>query len=181
MKILAWVLGVLVALVLVLFLGAFLLPATVHVERSTVIEASPQTVFGMVNDLRESNKWSPWANIDPDTEYRFSGPASGVGARMEWSSDHPDVGNGSQEITASEPNELVRIHLDFGAQGVADSYFELKPEGSGTAVVWGFDTEFRGFVLLRYLGLMMDGLVGSKYEEGLATLKEQAEAANQSI
>ncbi|MFC6979008.1 hypothetical protein [Microbulbifer taiwanensis] len=37
---------------------------------------------------------------------------------MSWSSDNPNVGSGSQTITASEPDSLVRTELDFGDQGL---------------------------------------------------------------
>ncbi len=162
---------------IILFLGVGLfLPGAAHVERSISIDAPPSTVFGLVNDFREFNRWSPWFERDPETQYTFGGPDSGVGAKMSWTSDQPDVGSGSQEIVASEPYGSVRMNLDFAEQGTADSYFKLVAEGSGTRVTWGFDTELGLNPIARYFGLFFDSLIGPDYESGLVNLKELAES-----
>lgn len=162
--------------------GGLLLPTEVHVERSMVIERPPATVFAMVNGYRTFNQWSPWAGLDPDAEFVLQGPATGVGARMEWTGDPALVGTGWQEITASTPFERVETHLDFGPQGRADSYFDIHRAPSGSRVTWGFDTDvseeqgFFGALLGRYFGLMLDRWVGADYEQGLAALKAFAES-----
>ena len=169
-----WVKRGLIGLAMVVVVAVtigLLLPRSVHVERSIVIEAPPSVVFALVNDYRAFNRWSPWARIDPDTEYQFEGPASGVGARMRWDSDHPSVGSGSQEIIASEPNRRVAMALDFGAQGTATAYYDLAPQGAHTRITWGFDTDFGYDLLGRYFGLLFDRLIGADYERGLANLK----------
>ncbi len=175
MKIIKWGLTVLVVLLVLVYGIALTLPTSAHVERSAVIEAPPPTVFGLVNNLRAFNDWSPWARIDPHTEYEFSGPPGGVGAKMAWTSDDPSVGSGSQEITASEPDRLVRTRLDFADQGTAEAYFELEPEGAGTRITWAFDASFDGSLLERYVGLIVAPSVGNSYEEGLHNLKALAE------
>jgi len=177
MKILKNVLIGLIVLVAVLVVIGFLLPSSAHVERSAVIEAPPSTVFALANSFKRFNEWSPWAQIDPDgTSYTYEGPARGVGAKMSWQSANPKVGNGSQEITASQPNQRVESHLDFGDQGTATAYFALAPEGAGTHVTWGLDAPFGANPIGRYFGLFMDGMVGPEYERGLASLKTLAES-----
>ena len=57
----------LAAVVAAVVIVGLLLPRSVHVERSTVIEAPPSVVFALVNDYRAFNRWSPWARIDPAT------------------------------------------------------------------------------------------------------------------
>jgi uncharacterized protein YndB with AHSA1/START domain len=161
--------------VLGLTAGLFL-PTSAHVERSITTTASPQTVFELVNGFRRFNEWSPWAQLDHDAKYTFSGPDTGVGARMEWTSDKPDVGSGSQEIIAVEPGRSVTNALDFGQQGRATARLTLTPEAVGTRVVWAFDTSFEGHYFQRYFGLLMDRFIGPDYEKGLARLKQLAEA-----
>ena len=95
---------------------------------------------------------------------------------MYWTSEHPQVGTGSQEIIESETNELVRTRLDFGAQGEAYASFNLLPEATATTVVWGFTTDFGMDLVGRYMGVMFDSWIGADYEEGLANLKKIAEA-----
>ena len=175
------ILGGLAAFVLIVIALGFVLPDKVHVERETVINAPQDEVFALINDFEAWDRWSPWAALDPDAEYSFSG--SGIGQKMEWKSDHPNVGNGSQEITALDaPNKLV-THLDFDGQGVADATFALSPTPDGsTKVVWSLDTNMREGVpffmkpMGTYMGFFMDGWVGKDYERGLVSLKEVAEA-----
>ena len=166
----------LVVLAILLVLIGFLLPASAHVERSTLIEAPPATLFALVNGFRSFNEWSPWAERDPETEYLFEGPDSGVGAKMSWASQNPQVGTGFQEITLSEPYSRVETHLDFGTQGTAEAYIAIDPAAAGTTVTWGFDTDFGMNLVSRYMGLMFDSWIGADYEAGLAKLEKLAES-----
>ena len=176
MKILKPILIGLVALIVLLALVGLLLPSAAHVERSVTVAAPPTAVYDIVNDLRRFNEWSPWFEKDPKARYSFSGPQSGVGSRLEWSSDDSSVGTGSQEIIESVPDQRVRTRLDFGSQGSGDSVLTLAPAGAGTKVTWGFDTAFGNNILGRYFGLAMDSIVGSEYEHGLSKLKALAES-----
>ncbi len=179
MKILKTLLVIVVALVVVFFAVGAALPDASHVERSIVIDAPPEQVFELANNIKNFNQWSPWHPIDPNTEYTFSGPEEGQGAKMAWHSDNKDVGSGTQTITQSQPNELIKVELDFGTMGVADSSYKLKPEGEDTQFIWTFDVKHGGSLINRYFGLMMDKWVGTDFEEGLAKLKQVAEAAKQ--
>jgi carbon monoxide dehydrogenase subunit G len=98
---------------------------------------------------------------------------------MAWTSQHPEVGNGRQEIVESEPPRRVRIAFDFGRQGSAAGSFTLRPEGEGTHVTWAFDTDLGSNPLARYFGLVLDDMIGPAYEKGLANLKKVAEAVGQ--
>lgn len=164
--------GVLLSLLAVVGL---LLPRSAHVERSIQVAASPSTVYGLVDGFSRFNEWSPWAELDPATRYEYSGPQRGVGARMEWHSDDPDVGSGSQQVVFAEPNRSVTSQLTFGGQDPATTTVLLVPDGSGTKVTWAFDTDFGWNLLGRYFGLLFDGFIGADYEKGLAKLKALAE------
>ncbi len=164
-----------VAIVLTLAI-AYILPGKVQVERATVIEAPPEEVFELVNSFERFNQWSPWYEKDPDGDYRIEGPGKGVGARMIWASQKPDVGSGSQEIVESIPDKLVRTKLDFGDMGDANAFFQIEPRGDElTHLVWGFDTDLGLNPVSRYFGLMFESWIGPDYEYGLAKLKTLAE------
>jgi hypothetical protein len=169
------ILFTLAGIAVVLAAIGFFLPRTAEVERSVSIGAPAEKIFPLINDFQKFNDWSPWARRDPNTEYRFEGPESGVGAKMFWSSDNPDVGSGSQEIVESAVDKSVRTRLDFGAQGKAEAYFDLTTEGDGTRVVWGFHSDFGTNLIGRYMGLMFDEWIGADYEAGLVNLKQLAE------
>jgi uncharacterized protein YndB with AHSA1/START domain len=176
MKILKGLFLVLLGLVTLFFVTGLFLPKSAHVERSITTTASPATVYGLVNGFRRFNEWSPWARLDPGTQYTYSGPDTGVGARMQWSSANADVGTGTQEIIAVEPDRRVTSKLDFGMDNPTTSAISLEPQGTGTRVTWSLDTDFSGSLLGRYFGLALDRMVGPDYEKGLAQLQAVAES-----
>jgi effector-binding domain-containing protein len=165
---------VLVLAILALGVG-FFLPSSVHMERSTEIAASPKVVFEQINSFKNFNKWSPWAKLDTATVYNYEGSETGVGAKMSWTSDNPNVGKGSQEIIVSEPYEKITNQMIFGDFEPASASFELSETENGTKVVWSYDQDMGLNIIGRYFGLMMDKMLGPDYESGLADLKEMIE------
>ena len=173
-KVLKAIVWVLAALVVIFIGGGYLLPNEVTIQRQTVINAPQEKVFALVDGYKRFNEWSPWAELDPNTKYTFEGPDSGVGAKMSWASNNPNVGAGTQMITEYVPNSHVAVDLDFGAMGKSQSYWDLKPEGTGTTVTWGFKMKLDG-MMDRWFGLLMDRFIGPDYEKGLAKVKALAE------
>lgn len=164
----------LVVLVVAAVGGAFLLPQNVHVERSTVISASPDQVFDVVNDLTRAKEWGVWYKRDPNLQLTLEGPPEGVGAKIKWKSE--TEGEGSQEIVESTPFSSVKTKLDFGGAGSAQAAFALETVEGGTKVLWTFDTDVGMNPIMRYMGLMFDTWVGKDYEDGLANLKQLVES-----
>lgn len=176
MKILRKLLLGLVVLVALFVAIGFFLPRQVTVERTTAIDAPAATVYTLVNSYTRFNDWSPWAARDPDTQYTYTGPRSGVGAAMAWHSENPDVGSGKQEIIESVAYEQVVTQLDFDGMGTALASFWLKPLEQGTQVTWRFETDFGNDLIGRWMGLMFERWIGADYEQGLANLKALAES-----
>lgn len=171
MKTLFTVLKYLIALVVVLVAVAFLLPREVSVTRSIQINGPAATIFAYANSTQEMQKWSPWASIDPDMVMTFSGPETGVGNHLAWTSNDPKVGNGQQTITESVDGAKVVSKLDFGDMGTAIATLSLTGSGDTTDVTWSFITDLGMNPIGRWMGLMMDKWVGADYEKGLVSLK----------
>jgi effector-binding domain-containing protein len=175
-------LGAMIFLVLVFFIGGLMLPKVVQVERSISIQRPSVTVHTLLNGYRMFNRWSPWAGRDPNAVFELSGPVSGVGARLSWAGDPKLVGSGFQEITHSTPFSRVETHLDFGPQGVADAFFDIEPAGDGVTVTWSFVSDvtagqnFLDGMMGRWVGLFFEKWIGSDYEQGLIALKQLAES-----
>lgn len=169
---------VLLAVLATVFLGVGLaLPDRARVERSVLIDASPATVYTVLNGFRQFNRWSPWADIDPQTVYTYSGPPTGVGARQRWTSQNPAAGSGSQEILEATPYAAVKVRLQFDGMDVDNLLtYSLSAEGSGTRLVWTYESDFNGNVLNRYFGLLLDKMIGPDFDKGLARLKPLAES-----
>lgn len=166
----------LVGIVAVAAGAAFLLPQQVHVERSTVIGASPDQVFYVVNDLTRAKEWGPWYKREPNMQLTFEGPPAGLGAKISWKS--ATEGEGSQEIVESTPFSTIKTLLHFG-DSVANAAFEFETVEGGTKVTWSMDTGVGMNPVMRYMGLMFDSWIGKDYEEGLANLKQIVEAQAQ--
>ena len=177
MKILKTVLYVLLAVIIIVVAVGFILPSKTHVERSVLINAGPQTIYPLLNDLHVFNQWSPWAQIDPATVYTYSGPKQGVDSVMKWSSDNPEVGKGSQRIVSSEPGREVRIVLKMEGMEPAQVGYILEPQDGGTRLTWEIDMDNGANLLYRYMGaIVMDRMLGAMFEQGLADFKTIAES-----
>lgn len=164
------IVGIVVLVLVVLFFGiAMFLPSEVHVERSLVIPASSEIVFNQINDLRKWKEWSPWHQMDPDMKITYEDFLSGEGASYRWDSN--ELGNGKLTITDSQPFQYIETEMDFMDQGTATGYYRLEPVEEGTQVTWGFETDMGNGPVEKYMGLMMDSMVGSDFEKGLQNLK----------
>lgn len=170
------------ALPLIVIGVAYLLPNETEVSRSIVIEADAKSVFAQINNLKKSQKWSPWAEKDQDMQVSYQGPVSGGGAKMSWQSQNSQVGSGSQEIIESKPFEMIHINLSFEGQNDAQAYFHLKAlQENQTQITWSFVSNHGSNPLKRYMGLMFDFWIGGDYEKGLANLKKLIESGEQTV
>lgn len=167
------------ALLMTVVAGSWLLPRQVAVERDIVIERPPAEVFAVLNSFERFNEWSPWFAADPDAVYTSSGPSRGVDARHAWKGNAA-VGEGSQTIIASTPERQIDIALVFGDNPPALSRYTLEPVGSGTRLTWRFEVDLGFNPVMRWFGLMFDGMIGPDYERGLAQLKRLLETASSS-
>ncbi len=158
-------------LVVVLVVVVAMQPSEFRIERTAVIAAAPPVVFAQVNDFHHWDAWSPWAKLDPAMKKTYEGAPAGVGAVSTWAGNN-EVGEGRATITESRPDELVRIKLEylrpFEATNTAD--FTFQPEGDRTLVTWSLYGE-NGFMAKAFgLVMDMDEMVGSQFEQGLASL-----------
>lgn len=170
-----------IALVLLAALGLFLAfaatrPDTFRVERSRVISAPPERVYGLIHDLRQFNTWNPYEKKDPQIQGRYGGPAAGPGARYEFQGNQ-DVGAGSLEIIDSRAPATVALRLDMTAPMAASNTitFTLRPYGQGTEVTWAMEGASPYFAKLIGIFLDMETMIGRDFEAGLANLKARAE------
>jgi effector-binding domain-containing protein len=153
--------------------GVFL-PSLSRVEREIVIDAHRATVFALLNDFHQIGKWSHWLDGDPNVHLEVTGPPRGTGASIGW--DGNIIGKGTQTIIASEALEQVVIKRTLQDLGVIESSFHLSEAESGTSVLWRYENDFGLNIFGRYYALLLDGIVGPKYESSLASLKAMAES-----
>jgi hypothetical protein len=166
------------ALILAVFVAVVALqPAEFRVTRSATLAAPLERVFPHVNELKMWESWNPWFKLDPAMTMTYSGPAGGTGASYAWAGND-QVGEGKLTITESKTNELVRIRLEFfkPMSGVSPTVFTFQPEGTNTTVSWTMHGT-NGFVAKAFCLFMdMDTMIGTSFEQGLASLKTAVEA-----
>lgn len=158
-----------------LLLFATTRPDTFSLQRSQLIQAPPEKLHGLINDMRAFNTWNPYNRKDPAMQGSYSGPAAGPGARYVFKGNK-DVGEGSLEITTSAPNK-VTMRLDMTAPMQASNAitFTLLPRAGGTEVTWGMEGNCPYIAKLMGVIFDMDAMIGRDFEAGLASLKAVAE------
>lgn len=170
-----------IAIVVVILVVGFLayaasMPDTFRIERSEIISAPPEKVFGYLNNLHDFGTWSPWEKKDPNMKRDFSGPESGKGASYAWDGND-EVGKGRMEITDSVPSSKVAMQLTFEKpfQGQNTVEFNLFPKKEGTEVVWTMEGQNQFMCKVMHIFIDMDQMCGKDFEAGLASLKNIAE------
>lgn len=165
------VFATLLAIVVLVIVVGFLLPRQVVVERSLVIDQPADVIFEVMQDLRHFQQWSPWYAANPEAGYRLEGPAAGPGATLVWSDDGGS-GAGRLWIVATDRPSRIDMRMELGDSEV-ETWFGIEPEGLAQRVSWGMQMEVGTFDLTgRYLGLMLPGLVGRSYSDGLERLAD---------
>jgi uncharacterized protein YndB with AHSA1/START domain len=166
-----------VAAVGLLLIYAATRPDNFRIERSVRIEAPPERVYGLIDDLHQFNRWNPFLRKDPAAQGTYSGTPSGQGARYAWQGEK--VGVGQMEIVDTTAPANVTMNLDFikpfEAHNIAD--FTLKPEAGATQVTWAMHGPAPFLSKLMQVFVSMDRMVGKDFEDGLSNLKTLAEAS----
>lgn len=177
MVILFIVLGSIAGLVLLIVIFGFLSPRHVKIERSIEIRTSPEKAYEQMIDAKNFvYNWSPWTDMDPSAEQKFTGPERNIGSIYTWKGDKKKVGSGSMEIISFESNKNVVSRLKFDGRGEAIVANHIEDLGNGIIrVIWDFKTDNKYNPIGRIFGRLMDKFLGPDYEKGLKKLKAYLE------
>ncbi|MCY1505704.1 Polyketide cyclase / dehydrase and lipid transport [compost metagenome] len=178
MKILK-VLGIIiVVLAVIIIVGGMFLPKTYSVSRSAVINASDSVVYHNIAEFNEFYKWNPWAKMEPTAKTSMSGTPGQPGHQYNW--EGKETGAGYMKIKSVEANKMVDMELKFikPFESVADTRFDLTPEGSGNKVTWTMSGENNLISKWMCVFVSMDKMIGKDFEAGLNYLKEKSESGN---
>jgi uncharacterized protein YndB with AHSA1/START domain len=166
-----------VAAVGLLLVYAATRPDTFRIERSVRIQAPPERIYALIDNLHQFNLWNPFLRKDPAAQGTYSGTPNGKGARYAWQSEK--VGVGQMEIVDTAVPSSVTFNLDFlkpfEAHNMAE--FMLKPEAGATEVTWAMHGPTPFMSKLVQVFFNMDKMVGKDFEDGLNNLKTLAEAS----
>ncbi len=152
-------------------------PGEFRTERSLDINASPATLFALINDFHEWAAWSPWEKMDPTMTKSYEGPSAGKGAVYRWHGNNK-VGEGVMTILESNPDSRIDVQLQFIKPFAATNkaIFTLVQAGTSTKVTWAMEGN-KNFMMKAFGVFMnMDELVGTDFERGLAAMRDAAVA-----
>lgn len=150
-------------------------PDSFRVQRTTIIDAPPEKLIGILTDLRRGAEWSPYEKKDLAMKKTFSGPASGPGARLAWDGNS-DVGAGTLTVADVTPSR-VTLDLEMTRPMKASNTVEYSfaPQGQSTTMTWALHGPMPLVSKVMCVFLNFDKMVGGDMERGLKDLKALAE------
>lgn len=172
------IVGIVAAVVILLLIAMVASrPANFRVQRSALMPAPPSAIFPLISDFHQWARWSPWEHLDPNMKKTFGGPPVGVDSTYAWAGNKK-AGEGKMTLLESNPNELVKIRIQFFKPFPADNTvtFIITPAQGGTSVQWIMEgrNNFMGKAFCLFVN--MDKLVGGDFERGLANLSKESAA-----
>lgn len=181
MKFLKYSLISIVSLLLLMLVISFFLSKEMRTERSIHVNAKPSTIFPIINNFKQWKIWSPWHQKDTATLYTFGEIETGKGAKLDWNSNHPDVGKGTLFIEDSRLDSVVDFVLEMKNAGKAYSRVLLTPTDSGTLINWSFYKSTDGMPIwavpfTKIIMPFMEGFIGPNFENGLLNIKKYLES-----
>ncbi len=177
-KIFFWFLLILVTIVLVLGIIA---PREMRVKESVIIHAPKKDIEQYILDFKKFEKWSPWANLDPNVQNTYEGEPMKVHHKHIWSGNEK-VGKGSQEIVyISHDSIATKLIFIEPFEDKADAFFLIKPKGKNQfEISWGFVSKMN-YPMNGIMWLMgFENAIRQDYKKGLETLKKIVEENKQS-
>jgi hypothetical protein len=160
-----------IAAILGIFLiGAAFLPSSTLVSRSAVLPADPKAVYDLVADFHTWNSWSHWAKADPSQKVSISGPDLKIGSEMSWAGNK--TGTGKMTITNLEEGKSLMLEMVTISpmKGTSLNSLTFDSTNGGTRFTWAFSSENK-YPLGRWMGLMMQGMLGTAFENSQQNLK----------
>ena len=144
------------------------------VVREITINKPKQEVFDFVKYLKNQNKFSVWAKIDPSMKTEFRGEDATVGFVSAWDSKNQDAGKGEQKITKITEGERIDYELHFIEPFESTDFAFITTEAISenvTKVKWGFNGEMKYPMNLMMLFMNMEKMLAPDLENGLNNLK----------
>lgn len=143
--------------------------------RSTVVQATAETVHGLLIDFKQWKLWSPWEQIDPAARTKVYGEPSGVGAQYSWRGNKR-VGMGRMMVVSDEFSVVeVKQRLELPVPQKSLLTFRLFEVDEGLEVEWELSGEISSILAVMAGPEVIEGYMGPIFERGLEQLRAVAE------
>jgi hypothetical protein len=174
MKTLFIILIALLSLVALLLVAGLFIKKDYIVEREVVINKPNQVVFEYIKLLKNQNKYSVWATMDPEMKTEFRGTDGTPGFVSAWDSQDKNVGKGEQEIMKVEDGNKVDYEIRFLKPFESTSNASMSTLGlddNRTRVTWSFTGRMNYPMNLMLVFMNMEKMIGNDLDKGLHNLK----------
>lgn len=173
MKVVKIILLILLSVIVVGLIAGLFIKKDFHYEKSIEINAPKDVVWSYMVNFKNHEKWSQWKEIDSNMVTNYVGEMGEVGSKMEWTSEHWQVGEGSQTISNILPMERIDIQLDFKDRGKPTAFYTISGDSLKSKVTWGMD--FHSGYPMNVMSLLMEGSMNGMLDKGLGMLKSASE------
>ena len=177
MTVLIIVLIIIIAIVVLFFLVAVFSSKDMAIEKTIVVNKPVQQVFDFVKYVKNHDKFSVWAMMDPDMKREYRGTDGQPGFVFAWDSNKKkNVGAGEQEIKNINEGKSIEHELRFirPMQSVAKAKFLFEPaSANSTKVQWGFYSQMK--FPSNAMKPMIQNMLGKQLETGLQNMKNGLE------
>lgn len=103
----------LLAIALAPYIIGLFLPRRFAITQEVVVQRPAEEVFGFMRLLKNQERYSAYANADPEMKIEYRGTDGAVGAIVAWDSTDKNVGKSEQEIKAIEDGRKIEIEIRF--------------------------------------------------------------------
>jgi ribosome-associated toxin RatA of RatAB toxin-antitoxin module len=166
---------IVMGLVGLFFIVPALMPGKYNVEKSTVINKSPDHVFNNVADLNHYRDWNPWQKMEPGAKAEITGTPKTVGHKFFW--EGKKIGSGSLTVRSLNAPSDLQLDLAFikpWKTEALDSWTFEKQSENSTKVTWKNSGPLP-YPMARLMGPMVVKNLNQQFEQGLKSLKEMCE------
>lgn len=168
-------------LAVIVLLGGALIAASFmekswRMQTHTSVQAPPSAVHALISTPSRWPEWFPWSKVKaPDIVYTTSGPESGAGAMLAWTSTN--LGQGRITITEADPSSGVAYTLvisGFGEHPIHGEILLVETAGVTTVTVTE-GGELGSNPLMRLFRGVLEAKLEHDYAGALERLKAIAE------
>ena len=172
-RVIEWIVSLLIVIVLFVMIGVFL-PAKRSVSHSVETNRPMSTVTDLLGSFTRFRDWNALINHDPRMQLTASGPEHGVGAKLDYRSNDPVVGEGSWELVENEPGEKIVYALNTPGRGtnkrMTFTFERTGQRNQNIEITQRYTVDYGWDLLGRYAGLYVTDGVGDDMKRGLNKL-----------
>lgn len=142
------------------------IPSNIRITKATNIASGDQMAFGhYIVQLPKWREWHPALKNVPESEFQFSND-SGLRIRGTMIT-----------IVEKKKNELVTEMKTVNGRPIVSGFKIIQyPQGDSSTLQWYMDFKLRWYPWEKFRSLFYENIYGAQMEQGLANLKELAEA-----